>query len=495
MTTGGGTYVDLVVVGGGPAGSTLAALVAMQGHRVMLLEKESFPRYQIGESLLPSTVHGICRLTGAADDIAAAGFMRKHGGTFQWGASPDPWTFSFALSPKTAGPTSFAYQVERMKFDQILLKNAARQGAEVREECLVTGVHEDGGRVTGVRYLDHGRERHVYARYVADASGHTGRLHSSVGGIRKYSEFFRNLALFGYFENGRRLDGDRSGNILCVAFDAGWFWYIPLTDTLTSVGAVVRNELASKVQGDPHRTLLQLVADCPLIKEFLADADRVTDGPYGKLRVRKDWSYHQTAFWRPGIVCIGDSACFVDPVFSSGVHLATYSGLLAARSINSCLAGMLDENSAFKEFENRYRREFGVFYQFLSSFYRTHVDKNSYFWSAKNVTSSEGSDEQAFVELVGGLSSREFDLSNRDAAGHRFGGRSAEFSAAVSEISRDPEENMMPLFESTVVRQAMREASQVQTRALRGKQLGPEPPLFDDGLAASPDGMFWVRPG
>lgn len=494
MSIDGVEQFDLVVAGGGPAGSTLAALVAMQGHRVLLLEKETFPRYQIGESLLPSTVHGICRLSGAADEVAAAGFTRKHGGTFKWGTGPDPWTFSFALSPRTVGTTSFAYQVERMKFDQILLDNAVKQGAVVREQCAVTGVIEQDGRVVGARYLDGGREREVRCRYVADAAGNTSRLHRALGGTRKYSEFFRNLALFGYFENGRRLGGDRAGNILCVAFDAGWFWYIPLSNRLTSVGAVVRSELAAKVQGDPERTLMGLVAECPLIADYLAGADRVTDGEYGKVRVRKDYSYHQTKFWRPGMVSIGDAACFVDPVFSSGVHLATYSALLAARSVNSSLAGLVDEDRAFGEFEHRYRREYGVFYEFLSSFYTTHVDHNSYFWAAKNVLRSEGPDQEAFVDLVGGLSSGEFDLAGAADSASRLDRLSSEFAAAVDQLAADPDENMMPLFQSSVVSQAMREAAQMQTWAQRGEQLGPQPPLFAGGLGVSPDSMFWVVP-
>ena len=108
---------DLVVVGGGPCGSTVSTLVAQQGHRVLVLEKERFPRYQIGESLLPSTVHGICKLLGVTEELAAAGFPIKHGGTFRWGANPEPWTFDFSLSQNFAGDSSTGYQVERMKFD------------------------------------------------------------------------------------------------------------------------------------------------------------------------------------------------------------------------------------------------------------------------------------------------------------------------------------------------------------------------------------------
>src|ERR1700733_2666210 len=123
---------DVVVVGGGPGGSTLATLVAMAGHHVVLLEKEKFPRYQIGESLLPSTVHGVCRLTGVADELARAGFTLKRGGTLRWGSNPEPWTFSFSVSAKMTGQTAYAYQVERSKFDKILLDHARRMGADVR---------------------------------------------------------------------------------------------------------------------------------------------------------------------------------------------------------------------------------------------------------------------------------------------------------------------------------------------------------------------------
>ena len=486
---------DVVVVGGGPSGSTLGTLVAMQGHRVLLLEKETFPRYQIGESLLPSTVQGICRLLGVTDEITAAGFPRKHGGTFRWGTNPTPWTFAFSVSPKIAGPTSFAYQVERSRFDKILLDNAARKGVDVRQRCAVTDVIEDGGRVTGVRYTAaDGTEHKAYGRYVVDASGNSSRIHKEVGGTREYSEFFRSLALFGYFENGKRLPAPNSGNILCAAFPSGWFWYIPLSDTLTSVGAVVRREDAAKIQGDPEAAMRTLIADCPLIAEYLSGATRVTTGQYGQLRVRKDYSYHHTMFWRPGMVLVGDAACFVDPVFSSGVHLATYSGLLAARSINTVLAGHLDEQAVFDEFENRYRREYGVFYEFLMSFYDMHVDENSYFWSAKKVTRNSYTELESFVDLVAGMSSTDFELSDAESAALRFKQRSTEFADALDAVVQEKNQNMGPLFKSTVVRQAMREGGQVQARALLGEDAGPEAPAFAGGLVASNDGMFWEAP-
>jgi halogenation protein CepH len=487
--------VDVVVVGGGPGGSTLSALVAMQGNSVVVLEKEKFPRWQIGESLLPSTIHGVCRLTGVADKLAQAGFTVKHGGTQRWGANPEPWTFSFSVSAKMSGQTSFAYQVERSKFDKILLDHARSKGVDVREECTVTSVIEDEGRVRGVSYTDPaGQPREIRAKYVVDASGNRSRIYKVVGGERKYSEFFRSVALISYFEGGKRLPPPNSGNILSAAFESGWFWYIPLRPTLTSVGAVVRREMANKIQGDPEEALRALIDECPLIKDYLKDAKRVTEGEYGQFRVRKDYSYLNTKFWRPGMVLIGDSACFVDPIFSSGVHLSTYSALLAARSINSALAGFVDEDAAFREFELRYRREYGVYYEFLVAFYDMHVSENSYFWSAKKVTKNTSSELESFVELVGGVSSGEAALADAHSLAQRYKDRSREFAGAVENLVADQERSMLPLFKSTIIRQAMQEGAQVQARALLGEKAEAEAPLFVNGLVPSPDGFLWSVP-
>jgi halogenation protein CepH len=481
---------DVVVVGGGPGGSTLATLVAMAGHHVVLLEKEKFPRYQIGESLLPSTVHGICRLTGVADELAKAGFTKKRGGTFRWGANPEPWTFAFSVSPKMTGETSYAYQVERSRFDQILLDHARHTGVDVREQHTVTGVIDDSDRVRGVTYTDtDGNEGTIHAKYVVDASGNKSRIHQHAGATRKYSEFFRSLALFGYFEGGKRLPEPNSGNILSCAFDSGWFWYIPLSPTLTSVGAVVRRELASKIQGDPEEALTALIAECPIIADYLRDAKRVTEGQYGQLRTRKDYSYANTKFWRPGMALIGDAACFVDPVFSSGVHLATYGALLAARSINTVLAQAASEDAAFHEFERRYHREYGVFYEFLVSFYDVHEDEDSYFWSARKVTDSASSDLESFVSLVGGVSSGETALTDR------YKTQSSEFAGAVDQLIANKEQSMVPLMKSSIVKHAMQEGAKEQARVLLGQDIEPEIPLFEGGLVSSADGLSWSLPG
>jgi len=502
MNLGENESVDVVVLGGGPGGATLATLVALRGHRVVLLERHRFPRYQIGESLLPSTIHGICRMLGVYQEVENAAFMRKAGGTFRWGKQPEPWTFAFVDAPglRESG-AGFAYQVERSKFDALLLDNAKRKGVDVREQCSASKLVQDGGRVASVQYTDDtGREREIRARFVVDASGNQSRFFDLVG-ERVYSKLFQNVAMFGYFKNGRRLPAPNQGNILCVAFELGWFWYIPLTAELTSVGAVIAKEHASKIQGDPEAGLLRLVQACPLVRDYLAEATRITEGQYGQVRVRKDYSYCNTRFWAPGLALVGDSACFIDPVFSSGVHLATYSGLLGARSINSCLEGSMDETRAMEEFERRYRLEFGVYYDFLMAFYDMEQNTDSYFWQARRVLHTEETKNEAFIRLVAGVGTAPADFfAMRQGIG-------ASFSTAVQAIDADSDPG-----NKTVEKEAFEQAvhkvrldDQVSLwRDLIHQGLEGVPPVeapsSSNALVPSPDGLSWciapsVQPG
>lgn len=405
---------DVVVIGGGPGGSTASTLMAMQGHKVLLLESERFPRYQIGESLLPATIFGILPMLGVVDDVKAAGFYPKPGATLLWGSDPEPWSISFSDTMSIDRRVGHSYQVDRARFDDVLLKNARKKGVDVREEHKVTGLlREDdqpGGRVIGATYRDaEGNEHRVRARYVVDAGGHRSNLYKEVG-ERVFSKFFENIALFGYYTGGKRLPEPHKGDILVVAFDKGWFWYIPLSDTLTSVGAVVSHHLGYKLKNGHAETLQEFIDDCPMIKEYLSEAERVTDGIYGEVRVRKDYSYCNTRFWEPGLALIGDVACFIDPILSTGVHLTTYAALQVARSINTCLRNdpndpnsAISEQQCFAEFETRYRAEYARFYQFLVAFYDTNRNKDSYFWTARNMLNSKERGNGAFVKLISGV--------------------------------------------------------------------------------------------
>lgn len=475
---------DVIVIGGGPAGSTAATLVALQGHRVLLLEKEQFPRYQIGESLLPLTVHAICSMLGVLDEIKQAGFVPKFGGVFRWGARPDPWHFTFGtvrdLEKAGAG---YAYQVERSRFDEILLNNARRRGVDVREQHAVIRPLLDEGRVNGVQFVDAaGREGTARARFVVDASGNASPLHRHAGS-RVYSSFFRNVALFCYFENAGRMPGDQAGSVLSAAFDEGWFWFIPLSDTLTSVGAVIACEHADALQQDHESAMRGFIDSCPLIKGLLSRATRITRGPYGRFRVRKDYSYTTTRFWREGLTLIGDAACFIDPIFSSGVHLATYSALLAARSINTLLRGGIDEPRAFTEFERRYRAEFENVYGFLVSFYDVHQDEQSYFWRARKIVGTSEPENEAFVRLISGFSTVEsniFDTARRVSAHMKAfeASGSAEALCRIEDLARPNPKAVRPPGQPSI----------------GGPADSPERPRWPGGLVPSDDGFHWMIP-
>jgi FAD-dependent halogenase len=483
--------VDVLVVGGGPAGATAATFMAMKGHRVLLVEKETLPLYKIGESLLPSTIHGICAMLGVSREIKNANFVRKLGGTFRWGKNKDPWTFSFSESSRFPGPTGYAYQVERMKFDSILLNNARRKGVEVRERHSVAELAIEGGSVTGAELVGAGGEPYrVNAKYVVDASGHSSNI-AHYAGTRVYSKFFRNLAVFGYFRNGKRLPPPRSGNIFCAAFDKGWFWYIPLTPDLTSVGAVIGQEHAALLRSDHADALRQLIADCEPIRSLLADSTRVDEGPYGEVRVRKDFSYCHTKFWRPGLVLVGDAACFIDPVFSSGVHLATYSALLAARSINSYLSGKVSEERAFTEFEKRYLREYKYFHDFLMAFYDLDQDLDAYYWAArKTLNSAEGGNE-AFIRLVGGLAGSGESLYGGEEAVGAVQGKFL-FPAAESGTNMSTENSSIE--RKKFMAALTSEGVQLQVHASMGGGNSDSRPLFPSGLIPSLDGLQWDEP-
>lgn len=374
---------DLIVIGGGPSGSTLASLVAMAGHRVLLLDKERFPRHQIGESLLPATVHQMAQLLGIKQRIADAGFVVKRGATFSWGTMPGTlWTMNFGRLPPDQvllpPDAPFAYNVPRHAFDHLLLQACAEKGVEVREGCTVNELISEDGRVRGVRFTDEqGRPQEARAKYVSITTGQMG-MAGRVLGPREYSLFFRKIAVFGYYEGAGRLTFPLDGNTFFETHDDAWLWYIPLSDTLTSVGAVIPGTQAAAVKADLRGALDRHVRGCPIVWDMVKDARPATVEPFVPVRMRSEYSYCRTSFWAPGVLAVGDAACFVDVLLSSGVHLATYGALLAARSLNSILAGELDETHAMNEFETRLRMEFGIFYRGLVGLYDMNCSSETY---------------------------------------------------------------------------------------------------------------------
>jgi len=352
------------------------------------------------------------------DALAKAGFTPKLGGVWRWGSRGNVVHVDFRdVVPEPLIGGAYAYQVERTKFDKLLLDNARRKGVEVRERHKVRELIAEDGRIIGARYIDNeGHEKAAHARYVADAGGHTSPFHR-ICGERMWSDRFRNFAVFGYFDGGDRLPPPMSGSILNVTFEYGWFWYIPLTPTLSSVGAVVPMRFRHMLEEDLDEAFHRFINACPAIGKFLKGAKRITEGTYGEVRVRKDWSYCNTRFCRRGLVLIGDAACFVDPLFSSGIHLSTYSALLAARSINSILRDASGEEEYLNEFETRYRNEYAKFYQFLISFYQD-LDPKEYFQRASEILHTEDHGSSALVRLVSGWSADgEWTKKTGDAPG------------------------------------------------------------------------------
>ncbi len=392
---------DVVVVGGGPAGSVAATVLADAGCRVVVLERERFPRYHIGESLLSATLP-ILDAIGATPLVEAHGFLRKPGGTFRWGRHPEPWSFWFREDP---GGRPHAFQVVRAEFDQLLLDNARAHGADAREEHAVTAVDTSGPTpVVTVRRAD-GAERRLAPRFLIDASGQAA-LVGRAQCLRRFDAFFKNLAIFGYFRGAERLPGELANHILSAAFADGWFWYIPLHDGTMSVGAVIDVQRWREVAArDPEATYRSLVARCPTIAAKLRDATLVSP-----IRIIRDYSYDSTRFCGPGWLLAGDAACFLDPVFSTGVHLACLAGYLGARTAAAVVRGTAPEAECLARYEATYREAFRRYRRFLTFFYDHNDDPDSYFWQARRVLADAPPELDAratFVRLMSGGGDRE----------------------------------------------------------------------------------------
>lgn len=346
---------DVLVIGGGPAGSTAAALLAARGHRVTLLEKARHPRWHIGESLLPANLPLFEQL-GVAAEVAAIG-MKKPGAEFV-----SPWhgsatVFDFAGAWDKSMP--YAYQVRRSEFDEILIRNAARKGAEVIEECRVRDVDFGGpDPVVGAEHAD-GRRAEFRARYVIDASGRDTFLANRFKAKQRNPQH-NSSAIYAHFAGARRNEGEREGNITIFWFEHGWFWFIPLTNGVTSVGATTwPYYMNSRGKRPPRQFLLDTIALCPALAERLAGARIVSD-----VEATGNYSYVTDRTHGERYLLLGDAYAFIDPVFSSGVMLAMNSAFVGADAVHACLTDPARAAAALARFDRLMKhgpREFSWF--------------------------------------------------------------------------------------------------------------------------------------
>ncbi|MGH8567857.1 MAG: tryptophan 7-halogenase, partial [Gammaproteobacteria bacterium] len=297
------------------------------------------------------------------------------------------------------GGYSRAFHVVRSEFDAILLRHAAAEGAEVREGVTIEAV-EGQGPVRLHGRDESGRAVTLEAALAIDASGQqaiVGRREA----LRELNPFFKNLALWSYFDGAARLDGELADNILSAAHPEGWCWYIPLHDGTVSVGAVVD---AGRWRERSHGHALQdtyaaLLGRCAPVPRLLEGARQVAP-----VRVIRDYSYSSRSFFSGGTLLCGDAACFIDPVFSTGVHLACLAGLLAADSLEETLSGRRPRAAAFAAYDAAYRRVFERYRRFVTFFYNHHAAPDSYFWQARKLVDPDGAlaADEAFVRLVAG---------------------------------------------------------------------------------------------
>ena len=380
------TRKRVVVVGGGPAGSVAALCLRKLGHDVVVLEREKFPRYRLGESLLPGTMSILTRL-GVMDRIEAANFVKKRAATFIWGPEQAPWTFTFA-TPKTAPWVhDHAYQVTRAEFDQILLDAARERGADVREAHEVTGIRTDGdGGPVAVSWKNGASSGTLQGDFIIDASGSRGIVATKLK-MRRFDRYFQNMAVWSYYKGGKRFEGDLEGNIFSVTFTEGWIWIIPLKDDIYSVGVVTDKSASARMRDVGIETFYRECLEmCPLAMEILESATRCEE-----VRVIREWAYDASSLSLGRAFLCGDSACFIDPLFSQGVHLATYSAMLAAAGIDHLYRNPQDADEIRKWYEKSYREAYNRYHEFLAAFYSANAALDSTFWRKRKIAGAEDS--------------------------------------------------------------------------------------------------------
>ena len=335
---------DVLVIGGGPAGSTAAALLAERGHKVTLLEKAHHPRFHIGESLLPANLPLLEKL-GVAESVKAIG-MEKWGAEFV-----SPWhdhtqAFEFADAMDKSMP--MAYQVRRSEFDEILIRNASKKNARVVEGCQVQEVDflpDDSGACVQARHED-GSIETVHARFVLDASGRDTFLGNRFK-AKLRNKKHNSTAIYGHFTGAERHPGKAEGNITIFWFDHGWFWFIPLADGTTSVGAVSWPYYLKTRNKKPLKQFLQeTITLCAPLQARLKHAKLIS-----AVEATGNFSYVCDRTHGSNYLLLGDAYTFIDPVFSSGVMLAMQSAFIGADTVDTCLRDPKQAAVVLKKFD------------------------------------------------------------------------------------------------------------------------------------------------
>ena len=350
---------DVAIIGGGPAGSIAAALLARAGRRVIVFEREKFPRFHIGESLLPFSMKAFTRL-GLHEKFLRAGFMKKFGGEIVGACSETGTKFYFKDGYRSQ--TDHAYQVTRGDFDKVLLDHAAECGAEVHEQTSVDRVEFSKEDVElGVR--SNGSSHSIRARYVIDASGRTSVLGRQFK-IKKTYDHLQKLSIFAHYDSVWRAEGiDGTLTVLIRAIDR-WFWLIPIAADRTSVGVVLDSETFRKSKLSAGEFFDQALAQQPIIAKRMTNARRASE-----VYVEADFSYRSARLHGARWLLAGDAAGFIDPIFSSGVFLAVFSGELAADALNEVLDHSHKAKRLFPRYERAVNRAMDIYLRFVNAWY------------------------------------------------------------------------------------------------------------------------------
>src|SRR5262245_8889366 len=353
---------DALIIGGGPGGSTAATFLGRAGKRVLVLEKEHFPRFHIGESFLPYN-RRIFDEMGVLPALDEACQIKKYGAQFLLGNGSKAMKLAFRNGPLTREWEAF--QFERAVFDQVLLEHARKSGAEVREGWTVTRFHSDANGATVEARDETGRVEQCRGDFLIDASGR-GNLTGNQEGLRVIHPRLKKLAVFGHFSDVKLDEGERAGDTIIVRLENKWFWLIPLSRERVSVGCVMEQEEFARAKEKPETLFTRIWQSSPPLSERMERAQLL-----GAIQTTSDFSYYNRRLVGPRLLRVGDAAGFMDPIFSAGVYLACYSGKLAARMVLESLAAHDDGAARLRRYEKKVFRAMRFYWRMVELFYTT----------------------------------------------------------------------------------------------------------------------------